>query len=157
MHTVHTLPPYFSKIHSNIILPSTLKYSEWSLSFWFSNQNFLCVSSLSHACYMPRPCHPTWFDHPNNIWWSLQVMKLLIMQPSPASRHFLLVTAMKTSHVYPSTPPPHKAATSLITHPAAYVSASMAGKPNLDPTGMKCLCDLHNHLVLLRAVIAQSV
>jgi hypothetical protein len=32
---------------------------------------------------------PPWFDHPNNIWWIVQVMKLLIMQSCPASRHFL--------------------------------------------------------------------
>jgi hypothetical protein len=42
---------------------------------------------FSHAGYMPHPSHPPWFDHPNNIWWSVQVIKLLIMQssPSPAS------------------------------------------------------------------------
>jgi hypothetical protein len=38
---------------------------------------------------MPRPSHPPSLDHPNNICWSVQVMKLLIMQSSPASRHFL--------------------------------------------------------------------
>jgi hypothetical protein len=37
---------------------------------------------------MPRPSHPPWFDHPNNIWWWAQVMKLLTMQCSPASRNF---------------------------------------------------------------------
>jgi hypothetical protein len=31
----------------------------------------------------------SWFNHPNNIWLSAQVMKLLITQCSPASRHFL--------------------------------------------------------------------
>jgi hypothetical protein len=30
MNAVHTFPPYFSKIHSNIILPSTSTSSEWS-------------------------------------------------------------------------------------------------------------------------------
>jgi len=39
--------------------------------------------------------HATWsahlFHHPNNIWWSAQVMKLLIMQSSPASRHSSLL------------------------------------------------------------------
>jgi len=34
---------------------------------------------------MHRPSHPPWFDHSNNIWWGVQVMKLLIMQPPPAS------------------------------------------------------------------------
>jgi hypothetical protein len=38
---------------------------------------------------MPRPSHPPWRDNPNNIWWSTQVMKLLIMQSYPVSRHFL--------------------------------------------------------------------
>jgi hypothetical protein len=28
--------------------------------------------------------HPPWFDHPNNIWWSTQVMKIIILQSSPA-------------------------------------------------------------------------
>jgi hypothetical protein len=42
---------------------------------------------ISHACYMPRPS--PWFDHPHNIWWSVQVIKLLIVQSPPASCHFL--------------------------------------------------------------------
>jgi hypothetical protein len=29
---------------------------------------------------MHRPSHPPWFDHPNNIWWRVQIMELLIMQ-----------------------------------------------------------------------------
>jgi hypothetical protein len=55
-----------------------------------SYQNFVCIFYHSHVCYMLCPSHPLWFDHPNNIWWSVQVMKLLIMQCSPASHHFLL-------------------------------------------------------------------
>jgi hypothetical protein len=31
------------------------------------------------------------FDYPNNILWSVQVIKLLIMQFSPASCHFFLL------------------------------------------------------------------
>jgi len=80
MHPVHTFPPYFPKIYTNIILPSTL----WSLPFRFSDQNFVYISHLSHACYMPRPSHPPWLDHPNRIRWSLRVMKLLIMLSSSA-------------------------------------------------------------------------
>jgi hypothetical protein len=38
---------------------------------------------------MPRLSHFRWLDHPNNIRWSVQVMKLLIMQSSPVSCHFL--------------------------------------------------------------------
>jgi hypothetical protein len=25
---------------------------------------------LLHICYMFRPSHPPWFDHPNSIWYS---------------------------------------------------------------------------------------
>jgi hypothetical protein len=28
---------------------------------------------------MPCPSHPPWFDHPNNIWWSVQIIKFLVM------------------------------------------------------------------------------
>jgi len=52
------LPPYFCNIHSNIILPPI-------------------ISHLSHASCMPCPSHPQ-FDHPNNIWWSVQVTVLIL-------------------------------------------------------------------------------
>jgi hypothetical protein len=78
---VHTSPIYFSMIHSNIFL-SLSRSSKWSLPFGSSNKNFTCIFHLSHACHMPCISHPPWFDH-SNIFWSLQVMKLLIMLSSP--------------------------------------------------------------------------
>jgi hypothetical protein len=85
IHPVHTLPPYFPNIHSNIILPSTLRSLDWSLPFWFSDQNYVYISHLSHACYMPHSPHLSSYVHPNNNWRSVQVMKLLIMQSFPPS------------------------------------------------------------------------
>jgi hypothetical protein len=38
---------------------------------------------------MPCTFHPPWLDHSNNTWRKVQVMKLLIMQFSPASPHFI--------------------------------------------------------------------
>jgi hypothetical protein len=38
MHPIHTLPPSFPKIHSNIIFPSTPRYSKWTLSLKISDQ-----------------------------------------------------------------------------------------------------------------------
>jgi hypothetical protein len=61
----------------------------------FSNRNIVCISHLSHARYMPCSSHPPWFQHPNNFW-NVQIMKLLIMQSSPVSRHSL--------HLGPNTP-----------------------------------------------------
>jgi hypothetical protein len=83
------LPPYFPRFHYNIISPFTPESTDLSLPFRFSDQNFGHISLLSHACYTSRPFHITWFNHPNSIWWSVQVMKLLIMQSSPVSYHFL--------------------------------------------------------------------
>ena len=37
------------------------------------------TSTLPYVCYMPRPSHSSRFDHPNNIWSAVQIIKLLIM------------------------------------------------------------------------------
>jgi len=66
-HPIHNFPLCFPKNHSSIILPSTPTSYEWSLPFMFPEQNFVCISHLSHACYMSRPSHPPWLDHPNSI------------------------------------------------------------------------------------------
>jgi hypothetical protein len=53
-------PHYFSKIHANIILPSTPRSSGLPLPFKFSDQNVVRISHLSHTCYMLA--HLTVFD-----------------------------------------------------------------------------------------------
>jgi hypothetical protein len=80
INPVHTTPSCLSKIHSNIILPPTSRSSQWSLSFWLSHQNYICISLLPQSCYMPCPSHPPWLDNSNYTWWTIQVMKLPIMQ-----------------------------------------------------------------------------
>jgi len=54
----HNFPLCSYKIHSNIVLSSTSRSSEWSLPFGYSDQNFVSVSQLIHVCYLPRPSHP---------------------------------------------------------------------------------------------------
>jgi len=77
---------YFFKIHFNIILPSTPRSSKWFLSFRFSHQNLVCTCPLSHAFHMPRPC---WFDHQDNTWWGVPIMKLFAKFPlAPGSSSF---------------------------------------------------------------------
>jgi len=95
MYPVHTFPPYYPMIHFNIIFPSMPKFSEWSLPFSFFNKNIVSIYRLSHACFIPRPSHSPWFDHPNIICLSVQFMKLHIMQSSPAS--------LLSSNILPST------------------------------------------------------
>jgi len=68
MNAVDAFPPYLFKIYSRIIILPTPRSSEWSLPFRFSDQNFVYISYPFHGCYVSRPCHSHWFDHPNNIW-----------------------------------------------------------------------------------------
>jgi len=53
MHPVHTFPPYFPKIHSNIIFPSTPMSTEWSVSLLKTTASEIQVSNLKpeHAKY----------------------------------------------------------------------------------------------------------
>jgi hypothetical protein len=59
--------------HLRLGLPSGLSLQVFQPKYW--------ISQFSHVCYMLRQSHPPWFDHPNNIWWSVQVMKLLLPLP----------------------------------------------------------------------------
>jgi hypothetical protein len=66
------------KIHINIILPSTPRSPQWSLSLRFPHQNPVHASSISNPSYMPRSSHFSRFYHPHNGGWRVQVLKLLI-------------------------------------------------------------------------------
>jgi len=63
--------------------------SKWSPSLRFLHQTPVCNSLLPHTCYMPRPSHSSWFDHPNDVWWGVQIVKLLILYVSPLPCHFV--------------------------------------------------------------------
>jgi len=43
INSVYNFPAYFSKIHSNNILPFILRSPKWSLPFRFSDQNVVCI------------------------------------------------------------------------------------------------------------------
>ena len=70
---------HFLKIHLNSILPSKPGFSKWSPSLRLPHQNPIYSSTLPHMRFMPRPSHSSRSDHPNNIWWEIQIIKLLIM------------------------------------------------------------------------------
>jgi hypothetical protein len=89
---IHDLPTYICKIHSNVILSTMPTSFELTLPFMFhvTRSKFRTQFLFPQCVLMPRPSQSPWLDHPNNIWWSVQVLKFLIMQSSPVSRHFLL-------------------------------------------------------------------
>ena len=113
-------PCHFLKIHLNIILSIPASY-KWSLSFRFLHQNPLCTSPLLHTCYMPLPSHSSWFDHPNDIWYGVQIIKILSMYLSLQP----LLPHPSKAHIFSSTPycqtpstciPPSMWATMFPTH-----------------------------------------
>jgi hypothetical protein len=64
-----TPPNNLPKIYFHPIFPSTPWSSNWPFSFRLSHQkNPVHVSTLYHACHMPRQPHSPSFDLPNNIW-----------------------------------------------------------------------------------------
>jgi hypothetical protein len=58
INPVHSIPFYFFKIHFNIILQFTLRYSKWPLLVQVSYQNAIRISLLPQARHMLRPFHP---------------------------------------------------------------------------------------------------
>jgi hypothetical protein len=51
IHPVHTFLPYFFKINSNIIIPSTCSCIEWSLPFRLNEKSmhFICLCCVLHV------------------------------------------------------------------------------------------------------------
>ena len=81
INPVHAVPPssHFLNTHHNITLPFMPESFKWSLSLRFPHQNPVYTTPLPHTCHIPHPSHSSWFDQPNNIWWRVEIIKLLIM------------------------------------------------------------------------------
>jgi hypothetical protein len=64
---------------SDILRPISILCSHLKLGSQVSSDFLtqILYTSLSHICYMSCPSHPPRFDHPNNIWQRLQIMKLI--------------------------------------------------------------------------------
>jgi hypothetical protein len=88
--SIQSIPPHPTSLRSILILsthlrlglPSGLFPSGFPINIVYA---FLLSPFVLYAC----PSHPPWLDHSNYVWRGVQVMKLLNMQFSPISRHFI--------------------------------------------------------------------
>jgi hypothetical protein len=114
-------------------IPQHCILSLWSLSILFTNLRPFSILSMNlslglHSgldpsgfptnilraiffstfmCYTSCPSHPYSFDHCNNTWWIIPVMKLLIMHFSPASFCFICLQYKYVPHHCSQTPSPY--------------------------------------------------
>lgn len=67
-----------------------MRLPNWSLlSFGVSNIYFMQIYYCPNGCYMFHLSHSPSLDQSSNIWWSVQIVKLLITQFSPFFYYFL--------------------------------------------------------------------
>jgi len=85
MNPVHNFPPYFHKIHSNIIFLFMSRSSSGLFPSGFPTLNLIFISHIFHACYKPLPSHPPWLNQ-NYKLWSSSLCSLL--QPPATSSLF---------------------------------------------------------------------
>ena len=71
---VHILTSHLLEIHPNIIHPSTPRSPQWSLSLPVSPPRPYTPPLLTHTRHMPSPSHSSWFYHPHNIGWEVQII-----------------------------------------------------------------------------------
>jgi hypothetical protein len=90
INSVHTTQSYLSNIHLNVIHPTYILVFLVVFSFLaYQPTAYMHSFSPSIRATCPSPSHPPWLHHSSYAWRKVQVMKLLIMQPSPTSWHFI--------------------------------------------------------------------
>ena len=109
----------FLKIHFNIILPCTHGSYKLSLSLRLPHQYPVGTSPLLRTA-TSYPSHSSLFAHPINIWWGVQIIKLLFMKSSPLPCHLAPVRFKY--------PPQHP----IIEHPQ-YMFLPRCDKPSFTP------------------------
>jgi len=75
---LHCPAPWRCTFNNTIL--STLGSSKWFPFPRSPHQKSVCISPLPLPCSMPHPSHSPWFYHPNNIWWGVQIVTLLVLQ-----------------------------------------------------------------------------
>lgn len=89
MNPVHNLLSHFSQINFNIIPSSMFSSSKWCLTFRVSYKNVHTFLIFTMRATFPVYVILFWFYLRNNIWRTVQIMKLLLTHIFLAPCHFL--------------------------------------------------------------------
>ena len=77
INPVHAPHSYFRKNHFNIILSSKFGFSKLLFPSGFPTKALF--AALPCTCCIPRQFCCFWYDHPNNIWWEIRIIKIHII------------------------------------------------------------------------------
>jgi hypothetical protein len=82
--SIQSTPSHLISLRSILILPIHLRFG---LPCGLFPSSF--PANILYSCYMPCPFEPPWLDHFDYAWPRVQVTKLLFMQFSSTSCHFI--------------------------------------------------------------------
>jgi hypothetical protein len=84
MNPVYSSLFSFFIISFNIILTSTRKTFKRSLPFRYEYKHiykyiYICLSHLSHSCFVTPQSHSPWSSRSNNVWCKVQSTKIIFV------------------------------------------------------------------------------
>ena len=82
-------PSHFLNIHFHIFSHLRLRLPSGLFTSGLPTKTLWAHLQPPHTCHMSHPSHSSWFDDPNNVWWWVQIIKLLDMQSSPLPYYLL--------------------------------------------------------------------
>jgi hypothetical protein len=89
--TVDFQRPTWHSVPQNRALRSHCCENLKSFPWEFPTQNFVCIAA-SRVTF--RQSYRSWFDHPHNIWWGVDILKLLII------RFYLILTSSSLVQIF---------------------------------------------------------